>query len=401
MKILHVINTVDPATGGPIEVVKQLAKCLTSDGINSVEVACTDPPDAPYLKDFPLCVHAFGPGLLKYGYSPRLRNWLRANFRNYDCIVINGIWSYASRVTSLVLRGSNVPYILYSHGMLDPWFKRTYPLKHLKKCIYWALTEHRAIRDAKAVVFTSEEERVLARQSFRNYSAAECVIVNGIGPSIADEDSQKAAFLDLYPDLRGKRLVTQIGRIHPKKGCDLAIEAFARVLGPDPGWHLVMAGPDQVGLQKHLESIAKKLQVSSRITWTGMLKGDLKWGAIRASEAVLLPSHQENFGIVVVEALSCGVPVLMSSQINIWREVEADGGGIVRSDDLEGTCDLLRSWLAMTVEERCGMRQRARDSFAARFQVARAASALSDLLRWAANVPGTKNAPEVKRYVQP
>jgi len=408
MRILHVIDSVNPVSGGPIEVVKQLARCITADGANTVEIASTDPPDAPYLKDVPVPVHACGAGLLSHGgrglrtyaHSPRLRSWLRANHQNYDCLVVNGLWTYVSRLTRLVLRNSDVPYVVVPHGMLDPWSTHTDTLKYLKKRVYWFLNEQKVLRDARAVVFTCEEERLLARHSFRSYSISECVIVNGTARPPGNEVLQNSAFFDRYPDLRGKRLLTQIGRIHPKKGCDLAIEAFAKVLGGDPDWRLVIAGPDQVGLQKQLRSIAEKLNVSSRITWTGMLQGDLKWGAIRASEALLLPSHQENFGIVVVEALACGVPVLISNKVNIWREIEHDGSGIARNDDLEGTCDLLRSWLSMTVEERAEMRRRAENCFTRRFEITRTAEILLALLKSIAKVPGAGNAPEVERYVR-
>ena len=87
-----------------------------------------------------------------------------------------------------------------------------------------------------------------------------------------------------------------------------------------------------------MESLAATLQIADRITWTGLIKGDLKFGAIRASEVLFLPSHQENFGIVVAEALACGVPVLISDKVNIWREVQSDGAGLVAPDNLAGAC---------------------------------------------------------------
>jgi glycosyltransferase involved in cell wall biosynthesis len=394
------ISTVDPATGGPVEVIKNIAACLTSDGSNTVEIATSDPPDAPYLKEMPVLVHPCGPGLLKYGYSRRLLRWFRANHQNYDCVIVNGLWSYAGCVTLTTLTKSKVPYVMYTHGMLDPWSKRAYPLKHLKKWLYWSLMERRLVRYAKAVVFTCDEERRLARQTFRSYDVAECVIVNGTSEPVGDREAQRSAFLARYPELRGKRAITLIGRIHPKKGIDLAIKAFAEVLSADPAWHLVIVGPDEVGLGRHLEALAEKLNVSSRITWTGMLQGDLKWGAIHASEAMLLPSHQENFGIVIVEALACAVPVLISNKINIWREIEDAGAGMVREDDFEGTCSLLRSWQGISAEARAEMRQRARECFVTRFEVARTARTLQRLLEWAANAPGRGDSPPVSRHVQ-
>ncbi len=98
-----------------------------------------------------------------------------------------------------------------------------------------------------------------------------------------------------------------------------------KVMAADADWHLVMCGPDQVGWQAELTAMAKRLKVAERVTWAGMVSGDSKWGALRAAEVFVLPSHQENFGIVVAEALACGTPVLISNKVNIWREVQRAG----------------------------------------------------------------------------
>ncbi len=97
------------------------------------------------------------------------------------------------------------------------------------------------------------------------------------------------------------------------------------------------------------------LKLEEQVTWTGMLEGDLKWGAFRAAEAFILPSHQENFGVSVVEALACGVPVLISDQVNIWREIASARAGLVESDDLDGTIRLLERWLELSEAERQSM----------------------------------------------
>ena len=159
-----------------------------------------------------------------------------------------------------------------------------------------------------------------------------------------------------YPELRGKRLALFIGRIHPKKGCDLLIEAYAKVLGQDPDWHLVIAGPDQVGLREDLHYRAAELGIAPTVTWTGMLSGTMKWGALRSAEVFVLPSHQENFGIAVAEALAAGTPTLISNKVNIWREIEADGAGIVAEDTLEGTRQLFQSYVELSEQKRMDMR---------------------------------------------
>jgi glycosyltransferase involved in cell wall biosynthesis len=375
MKILHVIRTLDPAWGGPVESIRQLGTALMARGYD-VEVACLDAPSKPWLKDFPVPVHALGSALGLYGFGTRWASWLRKNARNYDFIIMNGLWQYHSFGTWRILRKLGVPYGIFPHGALDPWFKRQYPLKHLKKWLYWPWAEYRVLRDAKAVFFTCEEERILARQSFWLYQCKEVVVNQGTSAPTGDAAIQKAAFFAGFPGLQGKRLALFMGRIHPKKGCELLIEAFAAVLRDQPDWHLVMAGPDSVGWQSKLTSLARHKQIADRITWTGMISGEVKYGALQACEVFVLPSHQENFGIAVAEALACGLPALISNAVNIWREVEQDGAGLVAKDDFEGTCSLLRDWLAMPEAGKQRMKARATECFRKRFEADQAAERL-------------------------
>jgi glycosyltransferase involved in cell wall biosynthesis len=375
MNILHIISSVNPTGGGPIEAANQFGLAMAATGHHS-EIASLDSPNALFVNQSPLPVHALGPGYSKYQFSSRFVPWLVANRSNYDVAIVHGIWQFHSFGAWQALRNSGTPYLLYMHGMLDPWFKARYPLKHAAKWMFWPWSDYRVARDAQAVLFTCEEERMLARSSFWLYRCNEKIVSYGIAGPIGNPDTDLQEFFTRYPDLRGKRIVLFISRIHPKKGCDLLIEAFAKVLAPHSDWHLVIAGPDQVGLRKPLSHLAERLGVSSRITWTGMLTGTLKWGAIRAAEVFALPSHQENFGIVVAESLAAKVPVLISNKVNIWREVEADGVGIVGEDTLEGTCKMLQSYLEMPEEKKSAMRESARVSFERRFEVREAAKAM-------------------------
>ena len=379
MKLLHVIHSTNPAGGGPIESLTQVARVMAEAG-HSTEVLTLDDPSALWVRGFSFPVHAVGPGRTSYGYTPRLVSWLRENAANYDAVVVRGIWQYHSFGTWRALRESSTPYVVFTHGMLDPWFKKTYPVKHAKKWLYWPWAEYRVLRDAAAVLFTCEEEKLLARQSFWLYRCNEVAVSYGTSAPPDDTEIQKEAFFARYPELRNKRMALFLGRIHSKKGCDLLIEAFAKVLNKDPDWRLVIAGPDQMGWRAKLEAQARERRVSDSITWTGMIAGEVKYGALKAAEVFVLPSHQENFGIGVAEALACGTPVLISDQVNIWREVEGDGAGIVAKDDIDGTCALLNSWIALPNEQKSQMRRQARECFQRRFEIHRVAESLVRVL---------------------
>jgi glycosyltransferase involved in cell wall biosynthesis len=182
------------------------------------------------------------------------------------------------------------------------------------------------------------------------------------------------------PGLRNKRLAIFIGRIHPKKGCDMLIEAFHRSFARDPDWHLLIVGPDQLGWQADLERLSETLGIKDRITWAGMLRGERKWGALAASEIFVLPSHQENFGIVVAEALACGLPVLISNQVNIWREIQSENAGFVEQDTLSGTVNLLDAWKRLGEDGRSAIRTNCRRCFDRYFDLDRNASRFIEMI---------------------
>lgn len=358
-----------------MEVVLQSSVACMRMG-HSVEVATFDSPDAGFLAEFPLRVHALGPSRWGYGYTAAYVSWLRAHRDDYDAVVVNGLWQYQGLGTWLALRDGNVPYFVFPHGMLDPWFKEAYPVKHLKKWIYWPWGEYRVLRDAEAVLFTCEEERRLARRSFWLYRAKEVVVAFGTRTPPTDAERLRQAFFDAFPELRQKQFVLFLGRVHEKKGCDLLIEAFARIAADYPILQLAIAGPDQTGLIPTLKIRAEELGIASRVNWVGMLRDDLKWGAFYSADAFVLPSHQENFGIAVAEALGCGVAVLISDKVNIWREIEGADAGFVDRDTIDGCERILRRWLALDAPQRSAMRQSAMGLFHQRFTAEAMASSL-------------------------
>jgi len=376
MRLLHLIASVDPSGGGPIEGATQLHRALAALG-HSGEFVSLDAADAPWVRDFAAApLHALGPGRGRFGYSAQLQPWLARHAQEFDAVIVNGLWQYIGLAARRALAGTGTPYFVFPHGMLDPWFKRRYPLKHLKKWLYWPWGEYRVLRDARRVLFTCEEERLLARQTFWLYRCDEAIVSFGTASPQDDPPASSQAFEAAFPALRGKRLLLFLGRIHPKKGCDLLIQAFAGACADAPDVRLVLAGPAEPAWRAQLEQQAVQLGVADRIVWAGMLQGPLKWGAFRRADAFCLPSHQENFGVAVVEALACGCPVLISDKVNIWREIEQAGAGFVAPDTAEGTRAMLARWLATPDPSWQGMRAAARECFERQFQMEQVAHRL-------------------------
>lgn len=392
LKILHVIATADPRYGGPVEGIIRSSAALAKLG-HFRELATLDHPSDPWVTSFPIPIFALGTQgagdrarmrwlpWVHYGYTPKLVSWLRENACHYDVVIVNGLWNYATLAARRVLPGSKVRYFVFTHGMLDPWFRRTYPIKSFLKQISWLLNEGPLLANAQGVLFTCEEERLLAKDAFWPYKLRERVVGYGTSDTEGNPGAQIAKFLARQPALAGKRFLLFLSRIHPKKGCDLLIEAFAKTASLDPDLHLVMAGPDQGGWVPQLKRQAAQAGIGDRIHWTGMLEGNHKWGAFHGCEAFVLPSHQENFGIVVAEALACGKPVLITDKVNIWREIQQEGAGFVEQDNQTGATLLLEKFTKLTDLEKRKMGTAARTAFVKHFDINQNVTRLLDVLR--------------------
>ena len=382
MRILHMIDSLSPDRGGPPEAVKLLLKAYAAEGAGS-EVVCLDKPDETFLRDIPCKVHALGQSYWgRFAFSPRLWQWLRANAGLYDAIVMNGIWTFPGVALLFATRRSRTPYGIFVHGALDPWFNRQYPLKYLKKLVYWPL-QYAVLRGAKAVFFTNTVEQDLARSSFQPAEWKSVVVPYGItGPDESGSGPAREieAFYQKLPEVRTRRYLLFLARLHEKKGCDLLLEAFAELRAMAPDVDLVIAGPDHAGMEAKLKEKATQLGVAGRVHWPGMIGGEAKWGALRACDALVLPSHQENFGVAVVEALAAGRPVLISRQVNIWPEIQSDGVGLADEYTLQGTLRLLNRWFALTADERKAMVDRTRPCFNARFSMRETATVINGAL---------------------
>ncbi len=378
MHYLELVASIDPCAGGVIAGITALAHERAAHG-DQTTVASLDAPDAFQQGGLPFAWVGLGPGRGKFGYAPDYTPWVRAHASEFDMVIINGLWQYHSVGAWKALRQLGVPYVVFPHGMLDPWFNRQYPLKHLKKMLYWWWAEGRVLRDAAAVCFTCDRERLLARQSFSPYRVSEAVIGYGIDDPPPPDPGQVAEFIRRVPAAAGSRVLLFLSRLDKKKGCDLLLRAFAGVCASDPRWHLVMAGPDQDGWQAELQAMATSLGIAHRVSWPGMLSGSGKWGAFRSAEAFCLPSHQENFGIVVAEALACGCPVLTSDQVNIWPEVIAGGAGLAGADTVVGISGLLTRWITAGATAAATYRSNARPAYLRHFHIASASARIGSL----------------------
>ena len=431
MRILRVIPSMDPSTGGPCQGVRNLIPAMRALGCES-EVVCLDDPKAAFLGKDSFVIHALGLGKGPLFYHPSLLQWLEANLSFYDAIIVHGLWLWPSSALRIAIQrlrrkalrlsasSSNSqapahkipPYFVMPHGMLDPWFQKApgRRWKAVRNTLYWRLAEHRVIRDAEAILFTCYREMELAKSTFQSYVPKREINVGyGVPAPPFSTESMQESLCSSIPELPHLHpYLLFLGRIHPKKGLDLLIRAYAKVYGSEmnhsaPIPHLVVAGPLDSDYGKQMIHLAESVlsgnvffpehssnsmvfdHQSSRnapaIHFTGLLQGESKWAAMHGCEVFVLSSHQENFAIAVAEALSCAKPVLISDQVNIAPEIEADTAGLVGSDDQDGINLLLGRWKKLQTFERDSLAQSAYNCFVDRFGVASSAERLLDALQ--------------------
>ncbi len=391
MKILRVIASMDPSGGGPCEGIRNSVPEMLKTGVQNEVVSLDDPSSSFLNQEFK--IHALGPAKGPWCYSSKLLPWLLENIMRYDIIIVHGLWlfhGYAVRKIMKRLRkkeyaSKNVCSVLpkvyvMPHGMLDPYFQtaRGRKLKAIRNQIYWKLIESKVMNEAEGLLFTCQEELKLARLPFRPYTPKREINVGyGIQTPPAFEQEMGKSFWNKCNKLKGPYFLF-LSRIHPKKGIDLLIDAYKKVKNEnlnEPIPKLVIAGPGKkttYGL-KMKKLVEDNPDLKEHIFFPGMLSGNAKWGAFYGCEAFILPSHQENFGIAVVEALACKKAVLITNKVNIYREIESAGGGLVANDTLTGVSHLLEKWMKMQKKEKDEMGKRAGGLYHSQFGIGAAA----------------------------
>ncbi|MEO0795907.1 MAG: glycosyltransferase [Verrucomicrobiota bacterium] len=377
MRLLNVIDSFAPETGGTLKAMLEFNQELVKQGHVIESLAMGPKPEI--LPSACGEFHVVGERKSVYGYDPLVLDWLKENVGRFDAVIAHGVWQFHTLATRLACAKQGTPYFVYVHGMLDPWFKHTYPLKHIKKWFYWPWGEYLNLKNARAVFYTGEDEKALARQSFWLYHCREEIVPLGIEPPIKPKPAIIEQFRSATPGLDDAPYLLFLGRIYPKKGADILIEAYRQLRKESVELpHLVVAGPVQDDSFK--STLLGLAEDDPHIHFHEMVQGDQKWGAIAGAGALILPSHQENFGIVVAEALGLGVPALISDKVNIWREVVDDQAGLAEVDTVAGVRDLLTKWCALTDDQRFAMSASAQLAFNKRYDITQATDHLISVL---------------------
>ncbi len=389
----------DPKLGGVCQALKTTVNGLNAYPDVQNEIVSFDDPDASFINTNLYQIHALGSGKGPWFQNSNYVPWLLQNLFKYDAVVLHGLWNYQGFGLIKVLRklksksannnnaSFNTKFFVMPHGMLDPYFQKAAgrKLKAVRNWIYWKLIERKVVNLADGLLFTCEAELQLARKTFSPYHPnKELVVGLGVEEPPAFTVAMRDAFVKKCPKLHGQPYLLFISRIHEKKGVDLLITAYIKAGEPKIqstnasfiDEKLVVAGPGiETAYGQKIKILASRIKETEKaVFFPEMLTGDAKWGAFYGCEAFILPSHQENFGIAVVEALACGIPVLISDQVNIWSEIAASNAGIIAADTAAGTSKLLDHWNKLSTEQKNEMRRNARNCYEKYFAVSPAAN---------------------------
>jgi len=346
LRILQVLPFYLPAHryGGPVQSVHGLARSLVGLGAD-VTVFTTDI-DGPGNLDVPLEREIALDGVRVWYFpvgsprswtrAPRLGAALALRVKEFDLVHVHGLFQYPTLVSCRACRRRGVPYVLSPRGMLDPHAIRV--KSTVKKRLYLALFEGRNLKRATALHFTSAEERTLAAEmSFRTRGF---VVPNGLDlvafPDVPRSHPQRESL---------QNTILFLGRMSKKKGLDLLIPAFAQVVAAHPTARLTLAGPDNEGYLSTVEALISQHGLQDSVRYVGMLLGKDKLDALRGAAFLVLPSYSENFAMVVIEALACRTPVVVSDRVNVWPAVVQSQAGLVTACDVSALADAMLEML--------------------------------------------------------
>ena len=333
MKILYVIPTLRFRDGGTTQALLELSGEMARRR-HQVAIYCTshdsspgeDCPDAASLARKGIELRYFPTvSSLDYKFAPKIGTALGAAIPNYDVIHVNSLYQYPCTVAAYYARRFKKPYIVTPHGTLDPYI---YGRHKLRKRIYEFLIERHNLENAGAVHFTTQEEMDLVGRLGLKLKG----VVVPLGVTV-DADETHAVFRaemeTSWPKTRDRRVILFFGRLNFKKGLDLLARAFGEASRQCSDLHLLIAGPDQEGYGANMRRWIAEEGVSDKVTFTGMLVGRQKYVALKGADMFVLASRSENFGIAVAEAAACGLPVVISNKVNIWRDLQDAGAAIV------------------------------------------------------------------------
>lgn len=319
---IQVVSHLNPIYGGIAASMRSFCEATEQRGISSPLVGFCAPSEVDLTPSAgvpsPTCLPA---GRIRWMVDTQLRRELRNLIRKNEGVHIHGIWESHCAIASSMAQSSRTPYIISAHGMLERWALQH---KRIKKALYATMVEVDNLRRATCL-------RALTADEAHDYRRIGLLTPLAIVPGAVKlpECVDRQLFQNAFPDLFNKRIVIFLGRLHPKKGLDMLVRAWANTGDSVRDAHLLVAGPDSDGLRLALERMAGELGVARSVTFAGMMNASMKWSALANSSLFVLPSFSEGFSVAVLEAMGTGLPVVVSDACHFPEIAQKDCGWVI------------------------------------------------------------------------
>jgi len=380
MKVGFLVSSVSREAGGLFQSVRGLAKAVASANATASVFGISDEMSAvDSLEWQPLSVRTFRPQLLAWGYSNQLVPGLLD--ADVDILSTHGLWKYCSVASWRWHRRTGRPYVVHSHGMLEPWALRN---ARWRKRIAALLYEDRHLDGAACLRALCEAEA----QSIRAYGMRNpvCIIPNGVElPEPVESSAFEAESLPFQQFARGRKVLLYLGRLHPRKNVANLVRAWNQVLSSHDStrneWVLAIAGWDQAGYEGELKNVMSDYGLSTSVSFLGPLFGRQKDAAYRACDAFILPSLSEGLPMTVQEAWAHAKPVLMTPECNL-PEGFAAGAALQIGTSPEEIAAGLRQMVEMSDDDRRKMGNRGHTLAATRFSWRQIGEQMRSVYEW-------------------
>jgi glycosyltransferase involved in cell wall biosynthesis len=313
MKITHCISSIDESTGGPARSVTHLVVAFGEiDKVSEINLLTLESENPLLLKfsNTKLLLKFYNSGFMEYSYQ--LANKLDSI--QSELFHIHGIWQIPVHQMAKSARQRKIPYVISTRGMLEPW---SLEQSKIKKKLAMLLFQHKDLKEASCLHATAlMEVESIRKLGFKNPIAC---IPNGI--NIGDFPQKK------YAIGKAKKTILFLSRIHPKKGIEILIDAWQSLdYILKEKWCIQIAGNGEEKYIKQLNSLIEEKGLAESITIIGPKFGPEKIATYHEADLFVLPTHSENFGIVIAEALCCGVPVI-TTKGTPWEVLERYNAG--------------------------------------------------------------------------
>jgi len=344
MKILHLIGFY-PEIGGPFTVIIELLKKLSQIGIN-IKVLSPIPKNYDkrklnFINELPFNVEYIEEQLPRFimpSFSLKFIDKIKQE--EVDLIHLAIPFDFYNIATFI----SNKPYLISLHGafMKEAYSMRKF--KKLKKDLYMNIIGKKILKKAKFIHLLTQEEKEHLLEFYPEFENKIRVIPNGLDLSQFEVNLNKYDLIKKYPKLKDKKIILFLSRINWIKGLDILIPAFANLYKEDNNYHLLIAGKDDGdGYENKIRKWVNEYGLTDAVTFTGLLTGKDKLIAFYGSDLFVLPSYSENFGVAVVEAMACGVPIIVSDKVGISREIEQYNAGTIVKTNVDDVYNGIRN----------------------------------------------------------